>query len=82
MESLAQVGDIVIYTGDTSHSIDRETVELLKTFFVPEREYEVREVGSIDGYNYYKFKRYTNIYPCDSFIKKGKEYIKLLYNLK
>lgn len=81
--NLAKVGDVVIYTGIVKSIIYGDTKDLLDEFFEPGRRYLVEEVGIADnGVHFYKFKNFANPYPCESFVKEGKESLSFIYGLR
>jgi len=81
--SIANIGDTVVYTGIIKSVINKNTKNLLRTFFKPGQECIVQDIGTTEqGVYFYRFEDYANQYPCESFTKSKKEILSILYGLK
>lgn len=88
MEISVEVGDEVVYTGDTIHAFDDNiTLDLMKKHLVEFKKYIVQETGiynrTLPDKNYYCLKGGGGwCYPCKSFTRDLSVYYEHKYNLK
>jgi len=84
MEKFAKIGEVVLYTGNSSYAYNNNTMVALDKFFKLGAEYEVRDVYYYNLYHIkcYRLIGYANLYPCKCFVMNKKELSKLIYGLK
>ena len=90
-EELAEVGEMVLYTGDTSHSLDDATIEVMKKYLIKGKLYKVTHITRYNPFNmfyswHYQFECFGIFcywFPCKSFTKKSmREIVTDKYGLK
>ena len=73
-----------MYTGDTSYAIDNATSNLMDRYLILEQWYKVVSICNYaqSGEMHYILGNWGIAYPCKSFIKDYRRYIKNKYDLK
>ena len=83
---IAEIGEIVIYNGDTTYAIDEITLELMINLLVEGNEYKVGRILWYNGialWDYRLFKYGYCMFPCDSFIRRDmQQFVSKKYGLR
>lgn len=86
VRGICDIGDRVIYTGESGFASDEHTKELMEEYLIPGNAYTITDIltnyNEVSGDYHYRLLECGYWYPCESFNKSYKEFLSNKYFLK